>query len=31
MVPPDSIYKKHIEIFSVIGKQRRYSEAVEKP
>jgi hypothetical protein len=28
---PVSIYKKHIETFSVIGKQRRYSEAFEKP
>jgi hypothetical protein len=25
MMHPDSIYKKHIETFSVIGKQRRYS------
>jgi len=24
MMLPDSIYKKHIETFSVIGKQRRY-------
>ena len=25
MMHPDSIYKKHIETFSVIGKQRKYS------
>jgi len=31
MMQPDSIYKNHIETFSVIGKQRRYSESVEKP
>jgi hypothetical protein len=28
MTHPNSIYKKHIETFSVIGKQRRYSSSV---
>jgi len=29
MMHPDSIYKKHIETFSVNGKQRRYSSFMQ--